>query len=189
MLQRKRSHPFGSALLGGAVVALFGLLALATGSSPPAAAQPPPARSSPPPAPPPPRVTDAAKAATPSTRSTRPTRTASPSSNPKSPKASPPAPASSSTTKATSSPTTTWSKGRKSRLPRIRRPDVPGDRGRHRTELRPRAAEGRRARVKLHPLKLGDSSTMRSRRPGGRDRQPLRPAAHRHQRHRLRPAA
>jgi S1-C subfamily serine protease len=31
MLQRKRSHPFGSALLGGAVVALFGLLALATG--------------------------------------------------------------------------------------------------------------------------------------------------------------
>jgi S1-C subfamily serine protease len=31
MLQRKRSHPFGSALLGGAVVAIFGLLALATG--------------------------------------------------------------------------------------------------------------------------------------------------------------
>ncbi|MDX6654130.1 MAG: hypothetical protein QOH18_840, partial [Solirubrobacterales bacterium] len=31
MLQRKRSHPFGSALLGGAVVALFGLLAVATG--------------------------------------------------------------------------------------------------------------------------------------------------------------
>jgi S1-C subfamily serine protease len=31
MLQQKRSHPFGSALLGGAVVALFGLLALATG--------------------------------------------------------------------------------------------------------------------------------------------------------------
>src|SRR6185437_12868240 len=31
MPQRKRSHPFGSALLGGAVVAVFGLLALATG--------------------------------------------------------------------------------------------------------------------------------------------------------------
>ncbi|HWH18891.1 MAG TPA: trypsin-like peptidase domain-containing protein [Solirubrobacterales bacterium] len=31
MLQPKRSHPFGSALLGGAVVAVFGLLAIATG--------------------------------------------------------------------------------------------------------------------------------------------------------------
>jgi S1-C subfamily serine protease len=31
MPQRKRSHPFGSALLGGAVVAVLGLLALATG--------------------------------------------------------------------------------------------------------------------------------------------------------------
>jgi S1-C subfamily serine protease len=31
MLQPKRSHPFGSALLGGAIVAVFGLLAIATG--------------------------------------------------------------------------------------------------------------------------------------------------------------
>ncbi|HEY2479372.1 MAG TPA: trypsin-like peptidase domain-containing protein [Solirubrobacterales bacterium] len=31
MPQKKRSHPFGSALLGGAIVALFGLLAIATG--------------------------------------------------------------------------------------------------------------------------------------------------------------
>ena len=31
MPKQKRSHPFGSALLGGAVVAIFGLLALATG--------------------------------------------------------------------------------------------------------------------------------------------------------------
>ncbi len=31
MLQRKRSHPFGSALLGGAIVAVAGLLAIATG--------------------------------------------------------------------------------------------------------------------------------------------------------------
>ncbi len=31
MLQRKRSHPFGSALLGGAIVAVAGLLAVATG--------------------------------------------------------------------------------------------------------------------------------------------------------------
>jgi S1-C subfamily serine protease len=31
MPKKKRSHPFGSALLGGAVVAVFGLLALATG--------------------------------------------------------------------------------------------------------------------------------------------------------------
>jgi S1-C subfamily serine protease len=31
MPKKKRSHPFGSALLGGAVVAIFGLLALATG--------------------------------------------------------------------------------------------------------------------------------------------------------------
>ena len=31
MPKRKRSHPFGSALLGGAIVAVFGLLALATG--------------------------------------------------------------------------------------------------------------------------------------------------------------
>jgi len=31
MLQQKRSHPFGSALLGGAVVAVLGLVALATG--------------------------------------------------------------------------------------------------------------------------------------------------------------
>src|ERR1700749_4344383 len=31
MPKRKRSHPFGSALLGGAVVAVFGLIAIATG--------------------------------------------------------------------------------------------------------------------------------------------------------------
>jgi S1-C subfamily serine protease len=31
MPKRKRSHPFGSALLGGAVVAIFGLIAIATG--------------------------------------------------------------------------------------------------------------------------------------------------------------
>jgi S1-C subfamily serine protease len=31
MPQKKRSHPFGSALLGGAIVAVFGLLAVATG--------------------------------------------------------------------------------------------------------------------------------------------------------------
>src|ERR1700761_4675313 len=31
MPKQKRSHPFGSALLGGAVVAIFGLFALATG--------------------------------------------------------------------------------------------------------------------------------------------------------------
>jgi S1-C subfamily serine protease len=31
MAKKKRSHPFGSALLGGAIVAIFGLLAIATG--------------------------------------------------------------------------------------------------------------------------------------------------------------
>ena len=41
----------------------------------------------------------------------------------------------------------------------------------------------------LHPLAARRLLEGRSRRPGGRDRQPVRPRPHRHQRHRLRPAA
>ena len=41
----------------------------------------------------------------------------------------------------------------------------------------------------VNPLPLGDSTKVRGRRPGRRDRQPLRPRSHRHHRHRLRAPA
>ena len=54
---------------------------------------------------------------------------------------------------------------------------------------RPRGAAGRARRPDARPLTLGDSSDGAGRRPGARDRQPVRPRPHAHDRRRLGAAA
>ena len=95
-------------------------------------------------------------------------------------------------TRATSSPTTTSSTAPSEiagQARRLRRPAYDAEGRRHRPGDRRRAAQGRRPRRPAPPAGARRLLEGRGRRPGGRDRQPLRPRPHRDQRHRLRPAA
>ena len=132
--------------------------------------------------------------ASPSSKPTSPPRKSSPFEPVRpSPKAAAPrpAPASSSTTRATSSPTTTWSRARtrSGQARRLRHESytakvVGTDPATDVALLKVDAPADQ-----LHPLAARRLLEGRSRRPGGRDRQPVRPRPHRDQRHRLRPAA